>query len=370
MAKILVIEGDKVTPLDKTKFTEEGKLQDYLEKYPSLIPLSDIVEGASALLCIGREVGAGPGAIDLLFIDKDGLLTVVETKLAKNPEARRTVIGQIIEYASYVSQWTADDVHRIANEYLSKSEKVPSNYRGTLDEVMGKLSGEEFSFDDFRANIEQNLKNGRIRCIIAVDELVEPLRASISFLNSRSDLNILLLQVSNFEEKGRDRKILAPSLFGYKPPPTIEGRVQSTEDNFFEDARERCNEDVVKAMKELYKFSEEKAAFVGWGTGAARRSFLFHGVKKGFSFFATYSDGNIVNYVGGTETWATMDNEALKDSWATELTRRLEIDLPQNWKAYPWFTIRVSDLVQRNKLAEFKKAVLSLCQQIESGSDK
>ena len=369
MAKILVIEGDKVTPLDKTKFTEEGKLQDYLEKYPSLIPLSDIVEGASALLCIGREVGAGPGAIDLLFIDKDGLLTLVETKLAKNPEARRTVIGQIIEYASYVYQWTADDVYRIANEYLSKSERVPSNYRGTLNEVMGKLSEEEFSFADFRANIEQNLKNGKIRCIIAVDELIEPLRATVTFLNSYSKFEILLLQVSNFEEKGRDRKILAPSLFGYSPR-IGDGRVQSTEDNFFKDARERCNADVVKAMEELYKFSEEKAAFVGWGTGAARRSFLFHGVKKGFSFFAIYSDGTIVNYVGGTETWATLDNEALKDFWATELTRRLEIDLPQNWKAYPWFTIRVSDLVQRNKLGEFKKAVLSLCQQIESGNDK
>jgi hypothetical protein len=360
MAKILVIEGDKVTPLDKTKFTEEGKLQDYLEKYPSLIPLGETVEGASALLCIGREVGAGPGAIDLLFIDKDGLLTIVETKLRRNREARREVIGQIIEYASYISQWTTDKVYEIANAYL----------KSNLDEVMGNVGQGEFSVKDFRPNIEQNLNNGNIRCIIAVDELIEPLQATVTFLNSYSKFEILLLQVSNFEEKGRDRKILAPSLFGYKPLPSNEKRVQSTEDNFFEDARKRCNEDVVQAMEELYKFSEEKAAFIGWGTGAARRSFLFHGVKKGFSFFAIYSDGTIVNYVGGTETWATLDNEALKDFWATELTRRLEIDLPQNWKAYPWFNIRVSDLVQRNKLGEFKNAVLSLCQQIESGSDK
>ena len=360
MAKILVIEGDEVTPLDKTKFTEEGKLQDYLEKYPSLIPLSDIVEGAFALLCIGREVSAGPGAIDLLFIDKDGLLTIVETKLRRNREARREVIGQIIEYASYISQWTTDKVYEIANAYL----------KSNLDEVMGNVGEGEFSAEDFRSNIEQNLKNGNIRCIIAVDELIEPLRAIVTFLNSYSKFEILLLQVSNFEEKGRDRKILAPSLFGYKPPPPNEKRVQSTEDNFFEDARKWCDTDVIKALEDLCNFTKEKAVYIGWGTGAARRSFLFHGVKKGFSFFATYSDGTIVNYVGGTETWVTLDNEALKDFWVTELTRRLEIDLPQNWKAYPWFTIRVSDLVQRNKLGKFKQAVLSLCQQIESGSDK
>jgi len=358
MAKILVIEGDKVTTLDKTKFTEEGKLQDYLEKYPSLIPLSDIVEGASDLLCIGREVGAGPGAIDLLYIDKDGLLTIVETKLRRNREARREVIGQIIEYASYISQWTTDKVYEIANAYL----------KSNLDEVMENIGEGEFLAEDFRSNIEQNLKDGKMRCIIAVDELIEPLRATVTFLNKNSTFDIFLLQVSSFEES-ETKKVLIPLLFGYaKPPPPP--RVKSNENNFFEDARKRCDTDVIKALEDLYNFTKEKAVYIGWGTGVARRSFLFHGVKKGFSFFTIYSDGTIVNYVGGTETWATLDNEALKDFWATELTRRLEIDLPQNWKAYPWFTIRVSDLVQRNKLGEFKKAVLSLCQQIESGSDK
>ena len=116
MRKILVIEGDKATTLDEIEFIEEGKLQDYLEEYPNVIPLSEIVEGASDLVCIGREVGAGSGSIDLLCIDKDGLLTIIETKLRKNREARREVIGQIVEYASYVSQWAADDVFRIANE--------------------------------------------------------------------------------------------------------------------------------------------------------------------------------------------------------------------------------------------------------------
>jgi len=108
MAKILIVEGDKATPLDQAKFTEEGKLQEYLEQYPSLIPLGDVVEGASVLLCIGREVGVPSGSIDLPFIDKDGVLTLVETKLAKNPEARRTVVGQVIEYASYIYGWTTE----------------------------------------------------------------------------------------------------------------------------------------------------------------------------------------------------------------------------------------------------------------------
>ena len=354
MAKILLIDGKNSKVIDKVKFTEEGKLQDYLEEYPSLIPLAEIVEGASDLLCIGREVGAGPGSVDLLFIDKDGLLTVVETKLAKNPEARRTVIGQIIEYASYIAQWTADDVYRVASEYLNSN----------LDEVIQKVSEGEFSEEDFRSNIGQNLKNGKIRLIIAVDELIEPLRAMVTFLNRNSTFDILLLQVSSFEES-ETRKVLIPLLFGYAKPPTPAGkgiRVQSTEGNFFEDARKRCNEDIVKAMEELYRFSEEKAAFIGWGTGAARRSFIFHGVREGLSFFTLYSDGEICTNVGSTEMWGKVNEERLAGLWANELSRRLEIDYPKD----RWFITCADDLVQKNKLEEFKNAVLTLCEEIKS----
>jgi hypothetical protein len=249
MPKILVIEGDKVTPLDKTKFTEEGKLQDYLEKYPSLIPLGEIVEGASDLLCIGREIIAGPGWVDLLFIDKDGLLTIVETKLAKNPEARRTVIGQIIEYASYVSQWTADDVERIANNYFKLGE-VPERYRDkTLYDAMKQPGVEELSDEEIRANIENNLKDGKIRCIIAVDELVEPLRATVTFLNENSKFEILLLQVSSFEEKERDRKILAPSLFGYATKTSPSGGKPIINEDIFLAC---CREGEHKGAEELY----------------------------------------------------------------------------------------------------------------------
>ena len=177
-------------------------MQDYLEEYPIVIPLSEIIEGASDLLCIGREVIAGSGYIDLLFIDKEGLLTLVETKLRKNREVRREVIGQVIEYASYVSQWNADDVYRIANEYFLTSDVVPSERKGiTLDKVMksDKIVGDEFSDEDFRYQIEQNLRDGRLRLIIAVDKLIEELRATVTFLNSNSKYEILLLKVSSFE---------------------------------------------------------------------------------------------------------------------------------------------------------------------------
>jgi len=358
MSKILVIEGDKATLIDRSKFTEEGKLQDYLENHSSLIPLSDISERAPELICIGREVIAGPGAIDLLCIDKDGVLTIIETKLQRNREARREVIGQIIEYASYLSKWTVDNVFRLASDYFTK---IKNAQHDTLDGVMERIVGEEFSQDEFRAQIERNLGEGKIRLIIAIDELIEPLRSTVTFLNEYSSFEILLLQVSSFQEA--TKTVLIPSLFGYKKPsqPPQEQRLTTTPENFFEDARSRCAPDVVKAIEELYEFIKDNSVYVGFGTGAARRSLIFHGIKRGLSIFTLRSDGTIDNNVGWPAPWKP-DYEHLWDFWINELNKRLEINLSKN----DWTLANVEDLLRRNKLSQFKEAVLALCQRLES----
>jgi hypothetical protein len=298
MRKILLIDGGKVTPLNETKFTEEGKLQDYLEKYPNLIPLSDIVEGASDLVCIGREVGAGSGAIDLLCVDKDGLLTIIETKLRRNRELRREVIGQIIEYAAYVSQWAADDVYRVASEYFSKSDKVPAEYKGkTLDEGMKQIVGEEFSDEDFRSSIGQNLREGRIRLIIAVDELIEPLRATVTFLNSQSNFDILLLEVSDFEES-ETKRVLVPLLFGYAQtretskvkPPKI------NEEIFLDRCRAEGHEKAVELYSRVKALRESRRAsgdFINWGVSGYSYRIPWRDYPLGETLFVGRADGSI-----------------------------------------------------------------------------
>ncbi|TET40272.1 MAG: hypothetical protein E3J66_07075 [Dehalococcoidia bacterium] len=358
MAKILVIEGDKATLLDKIKFTGEGKLQDYLEKYPSLIPLGEIVEGASDLLCIGREVGVPSGSIDLLFIDKDGLLTVVETKLARNPEARRTVIGQIIEYASYISKWTADDVYRVANGYL----------KSNLDEIIGERSEQEFLAEDFRSNIEQNLKDGKIRCIIAVDELVEPLRATVSFLNSYSNFDILLLQVSSFEES-KARTVLIPSLFGYatKTIKTDGPRRQWNEDTFFADLEKRAEESEIDIVRELYNFTKGNADKTSWGTGAFVGSFPFRKSRYGISvsIFTVQSDGWI--WLNFGQMKGTNVKEGILESFRAKLNEIPGINIPEEVVSigkFPGITTRV--LTEAENLRNFQDAVMALCQQMES----
>jgi len=368
MRKILLIDAGKAVPLNETKFTEEGKLQDYLEEYPALIPLADVVESASDLLCIGREVGAGSGSIDLLCIDKDSLLTIVETKLRRNREARREVIGQIIEYASYVSQWTADDIYRIANEYFVKSEKAPSGYRGkALDEIMKEIVGNDFSDEDFRIKIGQNLRDGRIRLVIAVDELIEELRAMVTFLNSHSNFDILLLQVTDFEES-KTKKVLVPLLFGYAAkPPQRDGRAkQWDEESFLAQVKERDETNVANTIVKLYEFTKSKTDQPQkmFGTGATG-SFFFRKVRgdKLISIFTINSVGLGSVYFGDMVSKG-VEEDALR-AFTAKLNEIPGINIPEEAVGpgkYPSF--RVEALTKPDSLKSFQDAVLALCQQI------
>ncbi|RQD75650.1 MAG: hypothetical protein D5R97_05665 [Candidatus Syntrophonatronum acetioxidans] len=84
------------------KTLEEG-LQELIENHPGLVPGSQVMPGREdpprfALLC--REMPVGSWSLDFLLVDQYGILTLLEAKLVENPDSRRAVIGQIIEYVA------------------------------------------------------------------------------------------------------------------------------------------------------------------------------------------------------------------------------------------------------------------------------
>jgi len=92
MERVHKIEG----PFEES----EEWLQKYLATKPDLLPLRDLEGADSKLRLIARE----QLEMGLLFADEQGLLTIVETKLAENPDARREVIAQLLNYASHLSE--------------------------------------------------------------------------------------------------------------------------------------------------------------------------------------------------------------------------------------------------------------------------
>jgi len=85
--------------LAATGFPDEAALHTLVEQAPHVLPLS----GGPRLVVIGREFPLGNGYADLLAVEPTGRLAIIEVKLARNAEARRAVVSQVLAYAAYLA---------------------------------------------------------------------------------------------------------------------------------------------------------------------------------------------------------------------------------------------------------------------------
>src|ERR1700749_185485 len=64
----------------------------------------------SGAVPICRELNPPAGPSDNFMVTPSGLPVLVECKLWRNPEARREVVTQILDYAKELSRWSSSDV--------------------------------------------------------------------------------------------------------------------------------------------------------------------------------------------------------------------------------------------------------------------
>jgi len=93
------------------RFSEQW-LQNLVFEHPQCLPIDEIEPGYEELVPICRELRTPAGPLDVLFCTPHGQLCVVEVKLWRNPEARRKVVGQILDYATELSRWSYEDLQR------------------------------------------------------------------------------------------------------------------------------------------------------------------------------------------------------------------------------------------------------------------
>jgi len=99
----LIGDDDNLQPLEEQPYADEDLLQALLEKYPDLLAGEQMDEATPRRwLLISREFGV-PGeeqggdrwSLDHLFLDQDGIPTLVEVKRSTDTRIRREVVGQM-----------------------------------------------------------------------------------------------------------------------------------------------------------------------------------------------------------------------------------------------------------------------------------
>jgi hypothetical protein len=189
--------------------TLEDAIQTLLQKYPKVIPGKQIdPEDPPKFALLRREMPVGGWSLDHLYVDQRGVLTLVETKLIQNPESRRDVVGQIIEYAASANEsWASGGARKYAVEFWSRQNRE-------LDVVLREQLGEEVDIEELWDNVEANLRGGRIRLIIAADELRPEVRRMVEYLNREmQNVEVLGLELRCYGES-ESSLVLVPRLVG------------------------------------------------------------------------------------------------------------------------------------------------------------
>ena len=95
--------GESWSSPSRRGFALEVELEELLHDYPEVLPGVT----AAAIAVTQFSVPSG-GSVDLVVLEPDATVTVVECKLARNAEVRRAVVGQILSYASSLTQLDVD----------------------------------------------------------------------------------------------------------------------------------------------------------------------------------------------------------------------------------------------------------------------
>ncbi len=176
----------------------EKWFQELLFTFPSLLRASEIEEAFEALQPIATELRVGPNYLDLLFVNPSGCIALVETKLFRNPEAKRQVVAQAIEYACGMAQWTyADFIHAI--KQTTKSVK-----NDPLIEIMRDFLRDDTSFDEnrFIQSVTRNLRQGKFLILIVGDEVSREVESMAEYLQSTPHLHYTLglVEIALFQQ--------------------------------------------------------------------------------------------------------------------------------------------------------------------------
>lgn len=260
-------EGE-LTELKETLYDSEDNLQELIEKNPILLAGSQInPEIPRKWILISREMGVpdhenGTACwyLDHLFIDQDGIPTLVEVKRSTDTRIRREVVGQMLDYAANASAyWTISDIQ--------------SSFDGDLKSAFGEEVQEELYWE----NVSSNLKLGKLRLIFAADTIPENLRRIIEFLNNQmQNSEVLGLEIKQYMSQNK-QQIFVPKIIGrtLQAVETKKAPAKSWDyDSFLQDVQRVGNDETRALTERIIKDFKAFGCRIWYGKGRTHGSII------------------------------------------------------------------------------------------------
>ena len=202
-------EAGGLEPLMEKRFGEEKDLQALLAKHPELLEGTQIrPNDPRRWILITREQPIERWSLDHLVIDQDATPTLVEVKLGANPDARRKVVGQMLDYAAHA--------HTLDVTELRRAFEKQSNADDLLNDF---ITGRYDNARTFWEQVARNLKEKRLRLLFVADAIPDELARIVEFLNEQMpDIEVLAVEVKQFIA-GTESQTLVPRVIGRLAKP-------------------------------------------------------------------------------------------------------------------------------------------------------
>ena len=110
MTSLFKIQDGQLVRAKSGSLSTERMIEDWVERDPSLLGLDAMI--------IGRQVQTAHGKyIDLLGLERSGSLVAIELK---KDRTARDVVGQVLDYGSWIRTLTTPEIYKIAEQYSSR----------------------------------------------------------------------------------------------------------------------------------------------------------------------------------------------------------------------------------------------------------
>lgn len=304
---IYLIQDGKLVEMSASAYDSEALLQQLLAEYPNLLAGAQVDPVAPRRwLLVSREVGVpsqesgvNRWSIDHLFLDQDGVPTLVEVKRSSDTRIRREVVGQLLDYAANaVVYWPVEEIR---SRFNARCERQGIDEQAEI----GRFLGPDGSPDAFWESVKTNLQAGKVRLLFVADVIPPELRRVVEFLNAQMDpAQVLALEITQYAGEGL--KTLVPRVIGQtaealsKKASSSGEQRQWDENSFFERITEQSGSEAARVARRLLDWAKTNAPIVWawWGRGKRDGSFVpcVNGQSTYHQMFAVWTYGRIEIY--------------------------------------------------------------------------
>ena len=214
--RIYRLDGDGAPrPLEETPFPLEADIQRLIAAHPEVLAGEAMTpaEPRRWLLVdveapVPDSAGGARWFLDVLLLDQDARPTLVEVKRGSNPEVRREVLGQMLDYVAHAERYWP--VGTLRERCEAAHDGREGGFKGALAALLGE---DEPDADAFWERVDANLRAANLRLLFAADGIPDELARVVEFLNAQmATVEVLAVDIRRFA--GGDAATLVPRVIG------------------------------------------------------------------------------------------------------------------------------------------------------------